>query len=294
MQRLEGRQRSLAHGAVLLGRDVGRANLGGGACLIFGFVVVKALFGNDFNGRKRLAADNADRKFSALDVLLDDDFALAVGEGFPDRLLKVLARLDNGDADAGAAGAGLDNAGKNLPAVGFFDALENFAARCEHLVLNQNALGESLVHRQRRAEIARAGVFESQQVKGRLQLTVLALAAVQGKKRDVRAGADVDDVFADKAVGFVAAILADLVDIRNGLADLGGVGEAVVLLEQLVNIQNVLFVAREHVEQHHVVPFFSQCGGNQQARRNRNVAFGAGAACQNNYSHNTYPLFLRT
>ena len=150
------------------------------------------------------------------------------------------------------------------------------------------------MHRQRGAEVARAGVFQTEQVKGRLQLAVLALAAVQREEGDVGAGADVDDVFADEAVGFIAAVLADLVDVGNGLADACAVGKAVVLLEQLVDIKDILFVAREHIQQNNLVSLFSQSGGDQQPRGNGNVPLGAGAACQNNNSHNSNPLVIRT
>ena len=152
-------------------------------------------------------------------------------------------------------------------------------------MLHEDALGNALVHRESRAEIARAGVFESEQVERRLNLTVLTRAAVEREEDDVGAGADVDDILTQPAVGFVASLFAHLLDVGDGVADLDGVGEAVILLEERVHVADILLVALEHVEQNDLVTFFSESGGDEKSRRDRDVTLGTGAARKNDYSH---------
>ena len=99
-------------------------------------------------------------------------------------------------------------------------------------------------------------------------MSVLSLAAVEREEGDIGKAANVNNIFAQIAVGFIAAVLLNLVNIGDCLANLNSVGKAVVLLKQLVNIQNVLFIACEYVEQNDLMAFFSECGGNQKSRRN--------------------------
>ena len=91
-------------------------------------------------------------------------------------------------------------------------------------------------------------------------------AAMERKEGDVRRVADVNDILADKPVRFVAAVLFDLVYFRNSLADLDLVGEAVILLEQLVDIEDILLISRKNVEQYDLMSLFSQRGSDKKSR----------------------------
>ena len=122
------------------------------------------------------------------------------------------------------------------------------------------------MHSERRAEVTRARVLDAEQIKRRLDLSVLSLAAVERKEGDVRRVADVNDILADKPVRFVAAVLFDLVYFRNSLADLDLVGEAVILLEQLVDIEDILLISRKNVEQYDLMSLFSQRGSDKKSR----------------------------
>ena len=116
---------------------------------------------------------------------------------------KLFFGVRHADADAGAAGAGLDNAGKSHLADDLRQGRKlagchpDATGRADTGVL-QKRFGNVLVHGKRTSEIAGAGVTDAVDVKRCLELSVFAHSAVERQKGHVCRAAEAEHVGTDQ------------------------------------------------------------------------------------------------
>ena len=138
-------------------------------------------------------------------------------------LFKSCAVVNDRNADAGAAGAGLDYAGV---ADLIFD-LGNIAVLSRKIEpfgssdtgTHKHLLGNVLVHGKQASNVSRARIFDAVVIKGRLKLTVLTHSTVKCQKDHVGGAAELDYTVPDKSIS-VTALLLQCGKIGNGVLDL--------------------------------------------------------------------------
>ena len=140
------------------------------------------------------AAEHGDLDLPTVDGFLDDD-PLVVGEGVLDAVAQLLDFVRLGDADRRAHVRRLDEA-RQTELVGELCrqprrplvVAERPPARLRHAVGGEHLLGHRLVHRQRRAEDARADVGDVGELEEALHRAVLAHRPVEQGQDDGRLG----------------------------------------------------------------------------------------------------------
>ena len=163
----------------------------GAAARVLVVEVVEAALGDDLDGADRLAVEDGDRDLLAVDEALDQHVVVEAQRVLDRELqLQLVARDPGPERRTLAAGLHDDRKAEGavqlqqiLAAVG----LDQVARRGGQVVQAEDLLRLRLVHRERRGEHARAGVGNAEQLQHPLDAAVLAVAAVQGQKRDVDA-----------------------------------------------------------------------------------------------------------
>ena len=202
------------HALGVLRADRRGADLLGKARLILVLIIIEPGLGNDLNDRHGAAVHHADRQLAGADILLHQH-RLVAGKCLFERSGELFRLGNNTRADGGAAGAGLHDARKADALRHRVAAAERDARRRRDAAAAEKDLAQFLIHGERAAEIAAAGIRHAVNVQTCLQLPVFALRAVQREERDIRGAADLDHAGADQP--FAAALGADLVKIGLGL-----------------------------------------------------------------------------
>ena len=156
--------------------------------------------------------------------------------------------MRDGNADGGAVGDRFDDAGK----LRFGNELADLIRRIAHRaplrgddIFRHQTLGEILIHRDGAREIARAGIGDTEQIKGRLHAAILAAGAVQGKKHDVRLSTDVEHTGAEHTAALILAACAHGGKIRLRLGDGIVAAEAVRCIQNVVKLALIVLKAQE-------------------------------------------------
>ena len=176
-----------------VGIELRGAYLEGRARLIFVLVIIPAVLGDDLDDGEGLSAEDSYRELAALDVFFNEDVAV-VAERLGHGGFKALAAVNYHNAYRRTRRAGLDDAGEGRPrvevSVGHEIALEQSAVWGGHVAVEENALGDPLVHRYRGSEVVGTGVSDSVEGERRLDGAVLSLAAVEAEEGDIGRAAD--------------------------------------------------------------------------------------------------------
>ena len=289
---MEHRERSVGQTLLGLGRDLGRGDLFGGAGLILVAVVIKALGRDDLDAGQGLVAEDADLHLASADVLLDEDAAALAGGGF-ERGAQLGLVIGDGHADARAGIVRLDDAGQLRLRADGVDvhavALDEHPRRGLDAERRDNALGQVLVHGDGAAEVAAASIGDAEQVERRLHAAVLAGAAVQGQKHDVRHGAHLEHMLTEQTRTAELALRAHALQIRRALVDVRA-AEGRRVVKDRGNVAGIVLKAEKHIQQHDLVAALLERTGNFRAARDRDVALGTQAAAKNCNFHWEYPL----
>ena len=145
--------------------------------------------------------------------------------------------MGNTYAYAGAASAGLYHAGEGYSLCAFLSFFEMGSCRSRNGVKGEQFLCEALIHGQGGADIIRAGIPDSQQVKGRLHLAVFSVFSMQPQKDHISHLADRDDARAEKAFSAVFAQRFNAGNVGIALRDSSDVFRPVDIL-----FKNILIV----------------------------------------------------
>ena len=284
-------QRDLAQTALDLRIDGRGADLQRRARLILVHVIVEALLRDDLDGGQRLPVQHAHIDLTAPDVLLHHH-ALQAQVGLQ-RVGKLRLGIGDGHADGGTAVHGLDDhrqlrlrddAGDLLLSV-----CMGLPCRGAHAQRRNNLLGQILVHGQRAAQTAAAGVGHAQQIQRRLDAAVLAARAVQAQEHHVRHLAQLQHALADLAGTDPPAGGLHLFKVRGLGANL-----RLLNLRQLVEdaLDGRLHVlqTKEHIHQHRPVAQRAKRLADQRAAGDGDVALHAQAAAQHHNFHMRFRL----
>ena len=264
---MEHRERSIGQTLLGLGRDLSRGDLFGGAGLILVAVVIKAFGRDDLDAGQGLVAEDADLHLAAADVLLDEDAAALAGGRF-ERGAQLLLIIGDGHADARAGIVRLDDAGQLYLRADGVDVhavtLDEHPRRGLDAQRRDDALGQVLVHGDGAAEVAAAGIGDAEQVERRLHAAVLAGAAVQGQKHDVRHGAYLEHVCAEQARAAELALRAHALQIRRALIDVRA-AEGRRVVKDRSDVAAIVLKAEKHIQQHDLVAALLERSGNFRA-----------------------------
>lgn len=151
-------------------------------------------------------------------------------------------------------------------------AAERDARRRRDAAAAEKDLAQFLIHGERAAEIAAAGIRHAVKIQTGLQFSVFALRAVQREERDIRSAADLDHAGADQP--FAAALGADLVKIGLGLPH-GVNGVSGVGRKDAAGIIHRRGVSEKKIDQRDLVSARTQRACRARAGADGNIALGA-------------------
>ena len=212
-------ERHLSHAFLHLRGTAAGADLVGRTRRVFIGIIIEARLRDDLHGGERPVPEDRHRELPAVHILLNQHIVI-IGEDAADRRRELLLFLHDHDADRRTPCRRLDHTG-GLPLRGngrdlfLLHMLVRFPRRGIHALRCHQLLGDHFVHRHGGSEIAGPGVWNSHQVEGRLNSSVLSVQPVQRNKHHISLTAQLQHAAAEERRALPFARGTHRIEIRR-------------------------------------------------------------------------------